>query len=50
MTKQAEKIKKEMLEQFLHWAKYNPTIIKEKFGVSSIHNLEEIIKFNILKK
>lgn len=50
MTEQAKKIKAEMLSQFLHWAKYNPTIVKEKFGVTSISNLEEIIRFYIIKK
>lgn len=50
MTDQAQKIKKEMLSQFLHWAKYNPTIIKESFNVSSISSLEDIIEANIFKK
>lgn len=31
MTKQQEAIKKEMVEQFMHWVKYNPTVVKEKF-------------------
>lgn len=50
MTEQAKKIKKEMVEQFLHWAKYNPTVVKEKFGISSIDSLKEVINLNVVKK
>jgi hypothetical protein len=45
MTDQQKKIKREMVEQFLHWAKYNPTIVKEKFGISSIESLKYIISY-----
>jgi len=49
MTKQAKKIKEAMLSDFLHWAKYNPTIVKEKFGVSDLSTLQNIIKFYVFK-
>lgn len=50
MTEQATKIKNEMLSQFMHWAKYNPTLVKQQFGISSISSLEDIIRFNVLQK
>lgn len=50
MTPQAKKVKEEMIRQFLWWAKYNPTVVKEKFGITSMSTLEEIIRFNIVKK
>jgi hypothetical protein len=50
LTPQAKKIKEEMLSQFLHWAKYNPTIIKQEFGVSSVHSLQSILDIYVFKK
>jgi hypothetical protein len=48
MTNQEKKIKQDMVDQFLHWAKYNPTMVKEKFGVS-VEGLKMIIE-NLFKK
>lgn len=50
MTTQAKEIKDDMISDFLHWAKYNPTVVKQKYGISSLHLLEEIIRMNIVKK
>jgi hypothetical protein len=42
--KKEQMVLNEMISDFAHWARYNPTLLKEKFGIQDTRELVMIFE------